>query len=58
MHPCGTGHFHREPATVKAYADLFATLQGVALPAEESLHRIAELAARLTLSSRQALTDH
>ena len=58
MHPCGTGHFPREPATVKASADLFATLQGVALPAEESLHRIAELAARLTLSSRQALTDH
>lgn len=57
-HPCGTGHFHRESATAKAYADLYSTLQGVALSAEESLHRIAELAARLTLSPRQALTDH
>ncbi|MEU3307451.1 DUF5753 domain-containing protein [Nocardiopsis sp. NPDC006832] len=57
-HPCGTGHFHRESATVKAHTDLFATLQGVALPAEDSLHRIAELAARLTPSPRQALTDH
>ncbi|MGW9556926.1 DUF5753 domain-containing protein [Nocardiopsis sp. NPDC055551] len=57
-HPCGTGHFHRESATVKAYTDLFATLQGVALSAEESLHRIAELATRLTPSPRQALTDH
>jgi len=57
-HPCGTGHFHHESATVKAYTDLFATLQGVALPAEESLHRIAELATRLTLHPRQELTDH
>ena len=55
-HPCGTGHFHHESATVKAYTDLFATLQGVALPAEESLHRIAELATRLTLHPRQELT--
>ncbi|SIO87064.1 Putative DNA-binding protein [Nocardiopsis sp. JB363] len=57
-HPCGTGHFHRESATVKAYTDLYSTLQGVALPAEDSLHRIAELAARLTPSPRQALTGH
>ncbi|MGW8439238.1 Scr1 family TA system antitoxin-like transcriptional regulator [Nocardiopsis sp. NPDC055879] len=57
-HPCGTGHFHHESATVKAHTDLFATLQGVALPAEDSLHRIAELAARLTTRPRQALTDH
>lgn len=57
-HPCGTGHFHRESAIVKAHTDLFAVLQGVALSAEESLHRIAELAARLTPSSRQALPDH
>lgn len=41
-------------------ADLALTtpelLQGVALPAEESLHRIAELATRLTLHPRQELT--
>ncbi|WP_239642986.1 DUF5753 domain-containing protein [Nocardiopsis alkaliphila] len=57
-HPCGTGHFHRESATVKAHTDLYSTLQGVALPAEDSLHRIAELAARLTPSPCQALSDH
>lgn len=57
-HPCGTGHFHREPATVKAHTDLFATLQGAALPAEDSLHRVVELAARLTTRPRRALTDH
>ena len=41
-------------------ADLALTtpelLQGVSLPAEESLHRIAELATRLTLHPRQELT--
>lgn len=57
-HPCGSGHLVREPATVKAYTDLFATLQGVALSAEESLHRLAELATRLTTRPRQALTGH
>src|SRR5699024_5132806 len=57
-HPCGTGHCHHESATVNAYTDLFATLQGVALPAEETLHHIAELATRLTLHPRQELTDH
>src|SRR5699024_1673636 len=43
-------------------ADLALTtpelLQGVALPAEETLHRIAELATRLTLHPHQDLTDH
>ena len=43
-------------------ADLALTtpelLQGVALPAEETLHRIAELATRLTLHPHQELTDH
>lgn len=57
-HPCGPGHLIADPVAVKAYTDLFATLQGAALPAEDSLHRIAELATRLTPSPRQALTDH
>ena len=43
-------------------ADLALTtpelLQGVALPTEETLYRIAELATRLTLHPRQELTDH
>jgi hypothetical protein len=55
-HPCGTGTLITEPAPVKAYIDLFATLQGVAMGTEDSLHRITEIAARVPTPERRALT--
>lgn len=53
-HPCGPGHLIADPVTVKAYTDLFATLQGASLPAEDSLHRLTTLAAGF--SARRTLT--
>ncbi|GHC83904.1 hypothetical protein GCM10007079_25400 [Nocardiopsis terrae] len=53
--PCGPGHLTSEATHVKTYADLFATLQGVALSAEDSLHRITEIAARVPTPERRAL---
>ena len=40
---------------VKGYTDLYATLQGVALSADDSLHRITEIAARVPTPERRAL---
>lgn len=54
-HPCGPGHLISEATTVKAYTDLYATLQGVALSADDSLHRITEIAARVPTPERRAL---
>ncbi|WP_231640897.1 helix-turn-helix transcriptional regulator [Nocardiopsis sp. NRRL B-16309] len=54
--PCGPGALISEAAHVKAYTDLFATLQGVALPAEESAHRLVSIAARVPTPERRALT--
>lgn len=56
-HPRGPGQIISEPAHVKSYADLFATLQGVALPVEESLHRLVEIASHLHPAQPHALAE-
>ncbi|XKK40091.1 helix-turn-helix transcriptional regulator [Nocardiopsis sp. ARC36] len=47
-HPRGPGHLVTDAVQVKGYADLFATLQGVALPAHESVRLLEEAAERLS----------
>ena len=54
-HARGPGYVISEPAHVKGYTDLFATLQGVALSADDSLHHIPEIAARVPTPERRAL---
>ncbi|MBB5490825.1 helix-turn-helix domain-containing protein [Nocardiopsis metallicus] len=54
-HARGPGHVISEPALVKGYTDLYATLQGVALSADDSLHRVTEIAARVPTPERRAL---
>lgn len=55
-HARGPGHLISESIHVKSYTDLFATLQGVALSADDSLHRITEIAARVPTPERRALS--
>lgn len=55
-HPRGPGQIISAVAQVKSYVDLFATLQGVSIPVEESRHRLVELASRIRSASPQALT--
>ncbi|PSK89406.1 helix-turn-helix protein [Murinocardiopsis flavida] len=44
-HPRGPGHLVTDATHIKGYADLFATLQGVALSAADSLALLADTAA-------------
>ncbi|MGW5876004.1 DUF5753 domain-containing protein [Nocardiopsis terrae] len=55
-HPRGPGQVISEVSQVKSYTDLFATLQGAALPVEESQHRLVELASRICSTPTRSLT--
>ncbi|GHC87510.1 hypothetical protein GCM10007079_31740 [Nocardiopsis terrae] len=55
-HPRGPGQVISEVSQVKSYTDLFATLQGAALPVEESRNRLVELASRICSTPARALT--
>lgn len=54
-HPRGRGQIISSVSPVKSYTDLFATLQGAALPLEESQHRLVELASRIRSASPQVI---
>ncbi|MCY9784210.1 Scr1 family TA system antitoxin-like transcriptional regulator [Nocardiopsis sp. EMB25] len=54
-HPCGPGHLISDASLVKGYVDLFATLQGAALSAPDSL-RFLEKLLRSRESAPKALT--
>ncbi|NYH50442.1 transcriptional regulator with XRE-family HTH domain [Nocardiopsis arvandica] len=50
-HPRGPGHLVTDAVQIKGYADLFATLQSVALPAHESLRLLEQAVDRMTESA-------
>ncbi|WP_239647946.1 DUF5753 domain-containing protein [Nocardiopsis ganjiahuensis] len=54
-HPRGQGQIINCVSQVKSYTDLFATLQGAALPVEESQQRLVELASRIRSTLTRAL---